>query len=378
MLRAEEDRRRQLFEAGMQRRATAAYLMDGSASLTPEEAQIYQYAPEIGQRLMDRRRAMAEREALRGVFGAGTPAPSPASVQSVDSTPTATSTTSPSADGTPPPLGARILGPGAPAEPVPAEPVPAVPAPADVSSPANPPTAARSEAGENLDALYAERDRLAFALTDPNRRWSETSVAALERAIGELDTRIERTLNAETRAREVSEKQSSDEQSLRKEFQSLPSYKNFQQVVSIYDSMVDARDRDTAAADINLVFGLGKLFDPTSVVRENEQDSVRSTAAWPDWLVGSLARIEGGGSLRPATRRAILDEAYSRARIYRELLAEEGEYYRGVAERNGLDVEDSVPPIAEIAPPPPLPGEPPPPPPLSPDVEDILNGAGVD
>ncbi len=67
---------------------------------------------------------------------------------------------------------------------------------------------------------------------------------------------------------------------LRKEVQGLPSYKNFAQAAPIYRGMTEAAGRDTKAADLNLVYGLGKIMDPTSVVREGEIVMANDTQGW--------------------------------------------------------------------------------------------------
>lgn len=103
----------------------------------------------------------------------------------------------------------------------------------------------------------------------------------------------------------------------RKELSGRPSYKRYTEAIGSYNSMVDASGRDTKAADLNLVYGLAKIMDPTSVVREGEQIMVKNTGALPDWLMGYINQINGGAGLRPDTRKSLMVEAQSRINEYR-------------------------------------------------------------
>lgn len=141
-----------------------------------------------------------------------------------------------------------------------------------------------------------------------------------------------------------------DVSGLRKEIQQLPSYKNLAQAGPIYSSMLDTAGRNSKASDLNLVYGLGKIMDPTSVVREGEMVMVKNTASLPDWLVGSINALNGGQQLTPDTRKAILAEAYSRMQGYQNAFGADAEQYRGIAERNQINVADVIPTFKPAAP----------------------------
>lgn len=134
-------------------------------------------------------------------------------------------------------------------------------------------------------------------------------------------------------------------QDVRKEIQQLPSYKNFAQAAPIYDTMVDASGRDTKAADLNLVYGLGKIFDPGSVVREGEMVMVKDTASLPDWLTGAINSLNGGARLSAGTRNMILKEARSRIESYKSMVDTDMQQYRALAQEFGLKEEFLIPPI---------------------------------
>ncbi|MBB3594368.1 hypothetical protein FHX08_004772 [Rhizobium sp. BK529] len=135
----------------------------------------------------------------------------------------------------------------------------------------------------------------------------------------------------------------SDVSSLRKEIQQLPSYKNLSQALPIYRSMAETAGRSSKASDLNLVYGLGKIMDPTSVVREGEMTMVKSTASWPDWLQGALASLNGGAALTPETRQAIMTEAYGRVKGYDSAFKQDTGQYQGIVERNKFNPADVIP-----------------------------------
>jgi len=140
---------------------------------------------------------------------------------------------------------------------------------------------------------------------------------------------------------------------LRKEIQGLPSYKNLSQALPIYRSMYETAGRDTRASDLNLVYGLGKIMDPTSVVREGEMVMVKNTSSLPDWLQGTISSLNGGAALTPETRRAILKEAYGRISGYDQAFKTDAGQYSGIVERNRINPADVIPdfgPFSEWSP----------------------------
>lgn len=156
---------------------------------------------------------------------------------------------------------------------------------------------------------------------------------------------------------------SDDVTSLRKEVQNLPSYKNLAQAAPIYDAMRATAGTDSKASDLNLVYGLGKIMDPGSVVREGEMIMVKNTASLPDWLIGAANSLNGGQALTPETRAAILKEAHNRVTSYKGIYDKDVEQYTGIAKRRRMDPQDVIQnfgPFEPWSPPakPPAPGTP--------------------
>lgn len=142
----------------------------------------------------------------------------------------------------------------------------------------------------------------------------------------------------------------SDVTNLRKEVQQLPSYKNLAQAAPIYRSMFDTAGRNTKASDLNLVYGLGKIMDPTSVVREGEMIMVKNSAGMSEQLMGAINALNGGAALTAETRQALMQEAYSRMDTYRQQFDQDMGQYRGIVGRRGFNADDVIPNIGEFKP----------------------------
>lgn len=135
-----------------------------------------------------------------------------------------------------------------------------------------------------------------------------------------------------------------DTSGIRKEVQGLPSYKNLAQASPIYQSMFETAGRNSRASDLNLVYGLGKIMDPTSVVREGEMFMVQGINTLPDKLVqGINSVLTGASTLTPETRRAILQEAYGRMKGYQDAFEADASMYRGIADRYKMNPADILP-----------------------------------
>jgi hypothetical protein len=141
-----------------------------------------------------------------------------------------------------------------------------------------------------------------------------------------------------------------DTAKLRHEVTQLPSYKNLSQAAPIYESMRDAAGRDTKAADLNMVYGLGKIMDPTSVVREGELQMANAAQGLQERLNGILAQIQSKGGLTPEGRQALMAEAHGRVTAYKNEFDRDAGRYKGITERNRMNTADVIPEFGTFEP----------------------------
>ncbi len=135
-----------------------------------------------------------------------------------------------------------------------------------------------------------------------------------------------------------------DVSKLRTEIQGLPSYKNLSQAAPIYTAMFDAASRNSKASDLNMVYGLGKIMDPGSVVREGEMLMVKNAAGLSEQVLGAINALNGGAALTPETRIALMQEAKGRVDSYKQAFDNDVKQYQGIVERNRMNPADVIPP----------------------------------
>jgi hypothetical protein len=128
-----------------------------------------------------------------------------------------------------------------------------------------------------------------------------------------------------------------NEQGLRKEFEALPEVKKYKQALPSYKGIEDAVKRNTTQSDINIVYGIAKLYDPDSVVREGEYATVANSPNIPERIKGYAQYLAGGGRLTPAVKAQILDEARSRMKSYEEQFTAARNDFDSIAKRSNVD-----------------------------------------
>jgi hypothetical protein len=131
---------------------------------------------------------------------------------------------------------------------------------------------------------------------------------------------------------------------LRQEVQALPSYKNIAQAAPVYKSMLEAAGRDNRAADVNLIYGMAKIMDPGSVVREGEMSIASAIATLPQQLQATIqSQLTGDGRLSPEVRAAIMTEARGRLGAYQSMFDQDMSMYRGITQRGRINEQDVIP-----------------------------------
>lgn len=111
-------------------------------------------------------------------------------------------------------------------------------------------------------------------------------------------------------------------------------------VTSLLNDPTIARD---PTKQVSLIFAFGKLLDPESVVRESEYALIANARGLMDSLAQIPERVMTGARISPsqlASMRQVASNLYSGAGDRRTALAD---FYRDIAKRQGLRVEDVLP-----------------------------------
>jgi hypothetical protein len=132
-----------------------------------------------------------------------------------------------------------------------------------------------------------------------------------------------------------------------------PAYKTYDTVVREWNGLARMAQggpdgRYTNGTDVSLIYGLAKIFDPGSVVRESELNLMQAVGTLPQRLQAAITRNWDGTGVLPAQVRAdLLQAAHERtleSRDQWELLAQT---YAERAQRGGVNPADVVPRVLE-------------------------------
>jgi hypothetical protein len=155
---------------------------------------------------------------------------------------------------------------------------------------------------------------------------------------------------------------------LRGEFDNHQEVKTFNQISEGYNRVLGAVQQRIAdpntvspAADIALVFGLMKMLDPPSVVRESEQADARNAGGVPERIRNTYNKLLTGEFLTDSQRQDFVNQANAQYKASRGRVEGLSKRYQKLAERQGLDPEDVVympgaAPIPQVAKPTPAQG----------------------
>lgn len=137
------------------------------------------------------------------------------------------------------------------------------------------------------------------------------------------------------------------ETDLRKEFADLPEVKRYKAAYPSFKAIQDAAKSNNPQADINLIYGLAKLYDPESVVREGEYATIANSQAIPERIKGIAQSLVGGGKLTPETKRQILEQANNRISTFEGEYGKAKDAYGGIATGRGARTENVIPKVGE-------------------------------
>jgi hypothetical protein len=140
----------------------------------------------------------------------------------------------------------------------------------------------------------------------------------------------------------VTPEQFNAEEKIRDDFNQLPEVKNYKTVVPIIESAYETLGRDNHASDLNLIYALGKIMDPASVVREGEMIMATQAGSPASQVLGYMSYLTGGGKLPAEVRQQLVTELQSRVDALQSQYQQGYQRYSDIARSYGLDVNRTV------------------------------------
>lgn len=129
---------------------------------------------------------------------------------------------------------------------------------------------------------------------------------------------------------------------LSEDFRQEPAVKAYRTVAPLTAVMQEAVARNTAGADVNLVYIVSKVFDPDSVVRDQERATVINAGGLPAYVQSALGYVIGGQRIPDDIRNQLLQEVQSRFGAYKQSYDQISSQYKDTASRFGVDHRDIV------------------------------------
>lgn len=178
--------------------------------------------------------------------------------------------------------------------------------------------------------LRALTNRDLGAASDLARTGASIRQAGLDRA----ETRAQRKAAQDA----AGQKRAADtEEGLRKEFTGNKVVKDTLEVATSYEKVKLAAADPSGASDMALIYGLMKMLDPGSTVREGEYATAQNSGSIPDQIVGAYNRALSGEKLAPNIRQDFVGAA---GKAYQGQLAQFQKFqdtYKGLAQGSGVD-----------------------------------------
>jgi hypothetical protein len=136
---------------------------------------------------------------------------------------------------------------------------------------------------------------------------------------------------------------------MRKETEGKPGRSRYSETQPILTSMIKSVDDKSAMSDLQFIYGMAKIMDPTSVVRESEMGLVLQGQSLPQWVSGLYDKtLKGEQFLSPQARRDLVRTSMVRVEEFRKQAMSEGEFMSGVSQRQGIDPQNIVQPLSPM------------------------------
>jgi hypothetical protein len=139
-----------------------------------------------------------------------------------------------------------------------------------------------------------------------------------------------------------------NEGKLRREYEDAT--KEYRNVRQAFQKVEASLGLATGIGDIGGIFGIMKVFDPTSTVREGEQASVQNSAGVPEYIRSLYNRAVSGELLTPDQRRDIIAVGNAQFGTYEQGYQRRVADFTRMAEDYGIDPRNIVGSSEEPAP----------------------------
>lgn len=132
------------------------------------------------------------------------------------------------------------------------------------------------------------------------------------------------------------------ETGLRKEFEALDTTKSFRPIQNSFNSMIKSYNDTSKASDLDFVYGVAKILDPDSVVREGEAIQVIKTGGLPGELMAMIGRVNAKQGLDKELRSELLGLAANRYNSLKQTYDENEKDYSRMATGAGLNPSNVI------------------------------------
>lgn len=131
--------------------------------------------------------------------------------------------------------------------------------------------------------------------------------------------------------------------SMRKEFHDRPQVQAYEAALPVLQSAKNSPD--TGAGDLDMIYSVGKILDPGSVVREGEMILVKDANSPIAKILGTTRFVLGkGGRLPPEYRQQLIAMLEQRVGSYQQGYDQERTAYGRYAGEQGLDSDQVIGP----------------------------------
>lgn len=124
---------------------------------------------------------------------------------------------------------------------------------------------------------------------------------------------------------------------LRNDFTQLPEVKAWNVIQPTLVSAREAAKDTTGGSDLNLIYAMGKVMDPNSVVREGELQMAGNTGSLGQRIAGMYKSVANGGHLTADVKNDLMSQIESRAKAQENLYNKTKTKYTDIAKQYNLN-----------------------------------------